>query len=211
MRIVLALLLFTTAALAGEHDHCATTSAGTAGTEHVTAWVPADRRTPLKNLDIGFRDHGGREGMLAKIVDKPVVVTFFYSRCQNSRKCSMAVSHLGGLQRQLAEAGIDRQVRLLAISYEPQFDTPDRLHRYATDRGFALTENAMALQLDAGRNQRFVEELNAPANYNAGWINTHGVELNLLDAQGRLVRKYHTVLWDNAQVVADLKRVLEEK
>jgi protein SCO1/2 len=192
MNLFLATLLFATA------------------TQLVTPWLAIDQRTRLKNLDITYKDQGGREGVLAKIVDKPVLVTFFYSRCQNGRKCSMAVSHLGGLQRQLAAAGIDDDVRLLAISYEPQFDTPDRLHRYATDRGFAPTENALALQLDTARNQQLVDELNAPANYNAGWINTHGVELNLLDAQGRLVRKYHTVLWNNEQVVADVKRVLAE-
>ena len=57
----------------------------------------------------------------------------------------------------------------------------------------------------------FVDEIQAPANYNAGWINTHGVELSLLDRSGRVVRKYHTVLWDNDQVVKDLQQVLAEK
>ena len=55
------------------------------------------------------------------------------------------------------------------------------------------------------------EDNEAPANYNAGWINTHGIELSLLDAHGRVVRKYQTLLWDNDQVVKDLKRVLAGK
>jgi protein SCO1/2 len=211
--ILLLILLLAAAAHAGEHDHCATAPAAPpdAVSQHVTPWIPAAERKPLQNLDIAFKDHDGRDGLLAKIADKPLLVTFFYSRCQNSKKCSMAVTRLGGLQRRLAQAGLDDRVRLLAISYEPQFDTPERLHRYATDRGFQLTPNALALQLDPARNQRLVEELNAPANYNAGWINTHGVELTLLDAHGRPVRKYHTVLWNDDQVVEDVKRVLMEQ
>ena len=120
----------------------------------------------------------------------------------------MAVNRMGALQRHLAEAGFGDKVRLLAITYEPQFDTPERINRYATDRGLRLGENALALQLDTARHQQLVDELQAPVNYNAGWVNAHGVELSLLDAKGRLVRKYHTVLWSNDQVMTDVKEVL---
>ena len=176
-----------------------------------TPWVPADQRTLLRNRDIAFRDHDGRAGNLGNLLDKPTVITFFYTRCQNARKCSMVISCLGALQRQLVKAGIAGQVRLLAITYEPQFDTPDRLNRYATDRGLRLGENALTLQLESGRHQSLVDELQAPVNYNAGWVNTHGVELSLLDAKGRLVRQYHTLLWDNDEVMEDLRRVIMEK
>ncbi len=182
-----------------------------ATTNFYSDWSAIARRTRLQNLDITFKDQDGHEGVLRNVIDRPAVITFFYTRCQNAKKCSMAVGRLGALQRELAKAGIADHVRLLAISYEPQFDTPERIRRFASDRGLQLGENALGLQLDPARHQKLVDELQAPANYNAGWINTHGVELSLLDAKGRVVRKYHTVLWDNEQVVKDLRRVLEEK
>jgi protein SCO1 len=175
-----------------------------------TAWVSAAQRSQLHSLDIHFKDHDGRSGVLGDLMNKPTVITFFYTRCQNGRKCSMAVSLLGALQRQLAQAGIADKVRLIAISYEPQFDTPERINRYATDRGFSLGENALALQLNGARQQELIDELQAPVSFSAGWVNTHGVELSLLDARGRLVRQYHTLLWDNDQVTEDLKRVMLE-
>ncbi|HEV2805762.1 MAG TPA: SCO family protein [Chthoniobacterales bacterium] len=176
-----------------------------------TPWVSAAQRRQLQNLDISFKDHADRPGSLRNFLNKPAVITFFYTRCQNGRKCSMAVSRLGALQQQLAQAGIADQVRLLAISYEPQYDTPERINRYATDRGLRLGDNALALQLDTAQQQRLVDELQAPVNYNSGWVNTHGVELSLVDAKGRLVRQYHTLLWDNDQVTDDLRRLLMEK
>ncbi len=186
-------------------------AAGSQPADGVRPWTPIAERARLGNLDIAFTDHEGRGGVLRRVVDKPVVITFFYTRCQNARKCSMAVNRLGALQRQLARTGIEEDVRLLAITYEPQFDTPERIHRYATDRGLRLGENALALRLDESCQQRLVDEIQAPANYNTGWINTHGVELSLLDRNGGIVRKYHTVLWDNDQVVRDLQRILAEK
>lgn len=179
-----------------------------AGIPLMTPWVSPGERSQLKGLDIGFKDQDGRSGAVGDLIDRPVLITFFYSRCQNSRKCSMAVNRLGTLQRHLAEAGMGDKVRLLAITYEPQFDTPERINRYATDRGLRLGENALALQLDTARHQQLVDEVQAPVNYNAGWVNAHGVELSLLDSKGRLVRKYHTVLWDNDQVTKDVTEVL---
>lgn len=175
-----------------------------------TAWVPADQRRRLTNLDISFTDQDGRPGVLGDLVNQPVLITFFYTRCQNSSKCSAAVSRLAALQRQLAQTGISNKVRLLAITYEPQFDTPERINRFGLDRGLRFNENAIALQLDPERHQRLVDELETPVNYNAGWVNTHGVELSLIDARGRLVRKYHTMLWDNNQVADDIQRTLME-
>jgi protein SCO1/2 len=174
-------------------------------------FLPAPRRTRLKNLDIAYKDHDGRGGVLRNLADRPLLITFFYSRCQNSKKCSMAVSRLSALQRQLAQAGIDESVRLLAISYEPQFDTPERINRFASDRGLRLGQNALALQLDGAREQQLTDELQAPVNFSSGWVNTHGVELSLLDADGRVVRQYHTMLWDNDQVLKDVQRLLAER
>lgn len=174
-------------------------------------FLPAPKRARLKNLDIAYKDHDGRDGVLMNLADRPMLITFFYSRCQNSKKCSMAVSRLSALQRQLAQAGIDERVRLLAISYEPQFDTPERINSFASARGLRLGQNALALQLDSSREQQLTDELQAPVNFSSGWVNTHGVELSLLDADGRVVRQYHTMLWDNDQVVKDVQRLLAER
>ena len=102
-------------------------------------------------------------------------------------------------------------MRLVAITYEPQFDTPERLHRFATDRGLRLGEQVLAVALDAARHAELVDELLVPVNYNAGWVNSHGIEAVLLDKRGRPVRRYSTLLWDNDRVTGDLSRALNER
>ena len=175
-----------------------------------TAWVPSSRRVPLKTAGVEVTDSTGRRHVLGDLLDRPTLITFFYTRCQNSGKCSAAISRLASLQRMVADAGLQDRVRLLAVTYEPQFDTPARIGQFATERGLLLGEQALAVQLDRARHHDVVDELQAPVNYNADWVNTHGVELTLVDGHGRLVRKYTTVLWSNDRVTEDLKRVIDE-
>jgi cytochrome oxidase Cu insertion factor (SCO1/SenC/PrrC family) len=176
-----------------------------------TNWAAAAQRRRLHGLDVRYQDHDGRRGSIDELTGKPILLTFFYSRCQNSAKCSAAVARMAALQGLLKQHGLDTRVRLLVITYEPQFDTPERLNRFSRDRGLVLGENALALRLDEGDHQRLVDEIEAPVNFNSGWVNTHGVELTLIDSEGRIVRKYHTVLWDNSIIQMDIGRALAER
>lgn len=196
-----------------DHHHAATTDLdGTAqpgtGTPTALVWEPQGTPMVLRNLDIGFTDQDGHTGTLAELIDRPVLLTFFYTRCQNSRKCPMTVSRLAGLQRQLRNAGLDDRVRLLAVTFEPRFDTPARLERYVLNRGLVVGPHARALRLEPTRLQELVDDLAVPVSYNAGWVNGHAVELNLLDAEGRLVRKYHSLAWQGPRVIDDLRHLL---
>jgi hypothetical protein len=47
-------------------------------------------------------------------------------------------------------------------------------------------------------------------NFNAGLVNTHSVELTLLDGRARVAKKYTVVLWNNSAVIEDLQRLLAE-
>lgn len=174
----------------------------------MTPWIAPDNRARLNGMDIRYADQDGRTGVLGDLMNKPVVITFFYSRCENAAKCSMTVSRLAALQHTLRARGLDSRARVLAITYEPQFDTSERIHRFGSDRGLAFGPDAKALRIETDELRRLVEMIEAPVNYNAGWVNTHGVELTLFDGRGRLVRKYHTIGWTNTAVAADLNRVL---
>lgn len=163
----------------------------------------------LTELDVRYTDQEGESGRLADLFDRPVLITFFYSRCQNSKKCPMTVSRLASLQRSLREAGLEERARLLAVTFEPQVDTPERLKRYVGNRGLEFGATALALRLEGDRQQEVVDALGAPVAYNAGWVNGHGVELSLLDASGALVAKYHALEWRNPRVLEDLRRLLD--
>ena len=176
----------------------------------VDPWISADARAAAPDVDVPVTDQNGKAHRLEGLLDRPVLVAFVYTRCQNDSKCSMTLLHLANLQRMLAREQLSNKVRVLAITYEPQHDTPERLMRFATDRGFAPGEHALLLRVDPERQQQVVDELLVPVSYNTAWVSAHGIECSLLDARGRLVRKYSTVLWDNEAVMRDLERLLAE-
>lgn len=188
--------------------HNRNASAGARDRQYESTWLEPADRYKLQNLDTTLTDHNGRGHVLGQLIDQPALLTFFYSRCQNARKCSTTMAKLGMLQRQLQKQGLAGDVRLIAVTFEPEYDTPTRLKRYATDLGVDLGTHALAVRLDVERHAAFVEELETPVSYSAGWVNTHGVEAVLLDPHGRVARKYTGLLWDNAAVIDDFQKLL---
>ncbi len=184
------------------------TPGGTDDPSYVTPWLKPTERYGLRNLEIGLVDHEGRRYMLSELIDRPVLLTFFYTRCQNAGKCSTTISRLATLQHELTLRGMATDVRLLAITFEPEFDTPARLNRYAVDRGLRLGNHALAVRLERKDHAAFVKELDTPVGYSSGWVNTHGVEAVLFDADGRVARKYKILGWSPAVVLDDLQHLL---
>ena len=168
-----------------------------------------ERRFRLLSLEQArVVDHQGQTYPLSELIDRPVLITFFYTRCQNAQKCSATIARLALLQRELIREGMSTKVRLLAITFEPEFDTPRRLRRYAVDRGLSLGQNALAIRLEPGAHEALLKDLDTPVCYNAGWVNSHGVEAVLVDAKGRLARKYWSWGWEHEVVLEDFHRLL---
>src|SRR6266850_4582335 len=73
-------------------------------------------------------------------VGRPAVVVFFYTRCDNPNKCSLTITRLGQLQKELAAAGLGGAIKIAAITYDPTYDRPFRLESYCQSRGMLLND-----------------------------------------------------------------------
>ena len=73
-------------------------------------------------VDLEDQD-GARMTFREFFTGRPSVLAFFYTRCDNPRKCSLTVTTLGRLQRGLADLGLDFRAAA-AITYDPEFDLP---------------------------------------------------------------------------------------
>jgi protein SCO1/2 len=176
-----------------------------------TEWLPATQRQKVNCLEAGFTDQSGQKGQLADFRGRPMMISFFYSRCENRLKCPATVAKFAELQRSLESAGLNEHATLLMVSYEPQYDTPGRLLSYAKSHGMKCDDHCRMIQLEQKSMPGVVEDLDVPVNFNSGWVNIHGVALYLVDQNGQLARKYHTLLWDNQTVMADLTKLLKEQ
>jgi protein SCO1/2 len=170
------------------------------------AWLGQAQRLPrLHGLDgVVFEDHdANRLPAVDVLTGKPTIVVFFYTRCTNSSKCSLTITKLTPLRAALDAAGVD--ARVMAITYDPEYDTPKRLLRYAASRGVVASEECRLLRAVEGMGT-LSEAFALGVNYGQGTVNHHRLELYVLDARGRVSALFTRLQWSVDEVVAAAHR-----
>ena len=173
--------------------------------------VPASSRPSRRTLrveSLELEDQDGRHVRFGEFFSgKPSVVVFFYSRCDNVRKCSLTVTKLAALQRELTARGLDGRVRLTGITYDPHFDLPPRMKSYGLARGVEFGENVRFFRaLECFDDLRSAFDLGV--NYIGAIVNRHRIELYVLDPRGRIARSFTHLTWSERDVAAEIERLL---
>ena len=112
--------------------------------------------------DITFTDEAGKPRRLSSYRGTYTLLTFIYTRCPLPDYCPRMNAHFAAVQRGLkAEPRLGRSVRLISVSFDPEFDTPDRLAAKAREMGAdpALWHfvTAPRAQVDAVRRETWPE------------------------------------------------------
>jgi protein SCO1/2 len=71
---------------------------------------------------------------LSSLTGKLVAINFIYTRCPLPEVCPRLAAAFASLQRRF-RSDIPDQFVLLSITLDPEFDTPEVLHRYAASVG----------------------------------------------------------------------------
>src|SRR3954463_7660464 len=100
--------------------------AGLQQTPAVPVLVPIGANVP----DFALLDQSGETVSLAALKGKVVAVTFIYSRCPLPDYCPRMVENFKAVRQRFAER-MDRDLVLLTVSFDPKYDTPERLASYA--------------------------------------------------------------------------------
>jgi cytochrome oxidase Cu insertion factor (SCO1/SenC/PrrC family) len=156
------------------------------------------RTSSIDNLLL--EDQNGVSGTYRKLfTGHPSVVAFFYTRCDNPLKCSLTVWKLARLQRALEARGVGTAIHTAAITYDSEFDTPERLRRFALNRDFRLNENHSMYRVQGG-----IDPLRAHfrlgVNFFEGLVNRHRIELFVLDREGNVAASYQRLQWEEQEV-----------
>jgi protein SCO1/2 len=130
----------------------------------------------------------------------PAVLAFFYTRCMNPERCSLTVTKLARLQAMLAGRGLAERVRVAAISYDPDYDLPQRLADYGARRGFRFDARNRFFRTD-GPVEPLRSLFDLGVGYGPSTVNRHRLELFVLDAQGALAASFTRRLWAEEEVV----------
>lgn len=89
--------------------------------------------------DFTLINHKGGETSLSDFSGKGVVISFLYTQCPDPQKCPMIKKKLSSLANLTAKIGSAEKLQILAITIDPERDTPEVLKAYA--QGFDKTQS----------------------------------------------------------------------
>ncbi|EUC12341.1 SCO family protein [Paraburkholderia hospita] len=141
---------------------------------------------------------------------QPSVIAFFYTRCDNEEKCSLTISKLAHVQRLLESAKAEKSVRLAAITYDPDFDLPNRLRGYAESRGLTPGDHCTLLRTMQGR-EILRDYFALGVNFVGSIVNRHRMEVFILDASGKIRVTYQRLSWSPADLVYEVLKIANER
>ncbi len=158
--------------------------------------------------DVALIDQDDRRRSLSEWRGTLTVVTFIYTRCPLPNYCPLMDQSFATLQRAVAEdPALRGQVRLVSVSFDPEFDTPAMLRAHAARRKADpavwtfLTGDRVTIERFAGRFG--VSTMRTPPDVNEV---THNLRTGLIGRDGRLAKIYSGNEWTPSVVLMELRR-----
>lgn len=154
-----------------------------------------------------LHDQQGRPRRLTDWQGRAVALTFIYTRCPMPDFCPLMERQFADVQRRVgADPALRDRVHLVAITFDPEHDTPDVLAAHARARGADprvwsyLTGTPAAIDNVASRFG--VSVIREPNDIDAI---THNLRTAIIDPRGRVVKIYSGSEWTPAMLVEDLQ------
>jgi protein SCO1/2 len=152
-----------------------------------TARRQAVAAEPMAVPDLwGIDQTGKRRALLDKVDDRAVIVDFIFTRCTSV--CSALGNSYQQLQADILEEHLEKAVRLVTVSFDPEHDTPAIIADYG--RRFRANSEIWTIltPIDSEALRRALEAfgvVRVPAP--AGQF-IHNAAFNVIDRRGRLAR-----------------------
>ena len=150
-------------------------------------------------------DQNGAPRPMSSFRGHRVALTFIYTRCPMPDFCPLMDRHFQALQREIKKRPALADVRLVSVSFDPQFDTPPVLKAYAE----RLQADPLIWSFVTGERDevaRFAARFGVSlerAEQNPIDI-THNLRTAIVDAEGRLVKVHSGNAWTPSDLLADL-------
>ena len=144
------------------------------------------------------------------------VLSFIYTRCAAPKACPYAT----GVLTQIHDLSVDdktlaRCMRLVSLSFDPEYDTPQRLAAYSdnvrdqksgSEWSFATAKSRAELETILAAYDQAVDKRTNPADPQGPLY--HTLRVFLIDPEGRIRNIYSSGTLDPRLVVADVKTLL---
>jgi len=140
---------------------------------------------------------------------KVLALTFVYTRCPLPDFCIRMSSHFASIQRALTkDAALAGRWHLFSVSFDPKFDRPPVLKRYAAEYGADFSSWDFLTDPDTSGPviRRLADGLGLEYSADEGLID-HNLRTVLIDQEGRLRKVINGNDWKAEDLAADIRRL----
>jgi cytochrome oxidase Cu insertion factor (SCO1/SenC/PrrC family) len=155
--------------------------------------------------DFTLTDQTGKAVRLSQFRGAPVAVTFAYTRCPDAAACPMTMAKFAKLNAALTARNFGR---LLAVTVDPENDTPAVLADYARRIG-ADPARWKFLTGDPRALARVAETFGVLYYPERGQI-VHQQAVAVIDPKGRLATIVYGADWEPEQILEELEKARKE-
>lgn len=151
-------------------------------------------------------DQNGKPRPISAFRGHRVALTFIYTRCPMPDFCPLMDRNFQAVQREIKKTPALADVRLVSVSFDPQFDTPPVMKAHAE----RLEADPLIWTFVTGEREeigRFAARFGVNierAEQNPIDI-SHNLRTAIIDAEGRVVKVHTGNAWTPADILADLK------
>ena len=161
--------------------------------------------------DFKLRNQDGRIISLREFRGKDLLITFIYTRCPLPNFCPRVTRNFANIHRQLVtDPELSGKTHLLAVSFDPENDTPERLRAYGAQYIGSDARDAFTSWDFAVPHRQALEKMaqwfDVGMTHEADSTITHTLSTTLIGADGKVIRFYSGSDWTVDQVLADLRR-----
>jgi len=174
----------------------------------VSYHVPAPGDAPP---DFKLRNQDGRPIHLGQFKGRALLITFIYTRCPSPDFCPRVTRNFAALEKQLAaDSALYAKTHLLSVSFDPKYDTPERLRAYGATYIGSGAKSAFAHWDFAVPDKSVLAEMakffDLGMTNNADSTITHTLSTTLIGPDGKVAQFYPGNEWTPEQVMADVKK-----
>lgn len=163
--------------------------------------------------DVELTNQSGEPIRLADYRGKAVAITFIYTRCPLADFCPRMTHHFGVVETELrADLELYARTHLLTISFDPAYDTPEKLAAYARQQ--ALVEGETLEHWDFAAASP--EKLSELASFfgleyrNAEDQIVHNLRTAVVAPGGRVAKVFNGNQWQPDELLAALRETIAE-
>jgi protein SCO1/2 len=167
---------------------------------------------PLRLRHIAATDQEGRNlSLVHHLRGKVTIVAFFYTRCDNPNKCSLTVTRLARLQRELWLRNWHDDVQILGITYDPAYDSAALLKTYGVSRGFTFDAADRFLRIAREDWAAVRERFGLGVSYAGSIVTQHRVELYVLGPNTKRLASFARLRWSDDEVLSVVEQGLKRR